>query len=840
MRILVFAGKFSKSALRNLNKPKNLHLLLMLMAVLISGSSMAQNLEWAKKMGGPLVDNANSIALDSEGNVYTAGVFSGTADFDPGPGSSTLSSEGGSDVFVTKFDNSGNLLWAKSFGGVNDDLAAEGDIAVDASGNVLITGYFSGMVDFDPGAGTVNLSTLLVGDVYANDIFITKLDAAGNFVWAKQFRGNRNSFALSLEIDAVGNIYTTGQYSGVVDFDPGAGVSNLICACPTCSEIFVSKLDVNGNFVWAKRMVSIDGPGFDDGFGLGTALDIDANGNVALSGFFDGQVDFDPGAGSANLYGLDFDFYILKLNSSGDFLWVKQIGGPGTDLAHDLVFDGSGNILITGRFGGGATVDFDPGAGVLELTTSNIDFYTTDVFLLKLDAEGNFVWVKQFGSPNGVETGLCLEVDVTGNIYFTGCFSGTVDFDPGPGSSMLTAANFDVFVSKLDPSGNYIWAAKMGGADYDTPMGLFRDNGGNIYVNGFFRVTADFDPGADVFELTAAGENEIFVLKLSDGSLSLSIEQQEDVSCFGLNDGSITFNVVGGSAPYTYAWSPDVSNSETASGLAPGTYTVTVTDALGLSSTLSATISEPSQLMIDETVTNLICDSAFGSISTVVTGGTGPYTYSWSPDGDNTATIGSLLAGTYDLTVTDATGCSAFGSYTVVNSGSLPISVMPASATIILGDTIQLEASGGSSYSWTNSGSLNCSDCSSVLASPTSTTTYIVSGTDEYGCVGTAEVKITVDFNCKEVFIPTIFSPNSKGPQANETFCVFSDCVEQFKLVIHNRWGERIFETEDINTCWDGTFKGVEAASGVYAYNVYLKQLDGKILNKAGIIDLLR
>ncbi|MFN5317973.1 MAG: SBBP repeat-containing protein [Bacteroidia bacterium] len=840
MHFLLLGWNFSKSVRENENKLKNLHLLLMSIIVLISGYSRAQNLEWAKKMGGPLVDNANSIGLDSQGNVYTAGVFSGTADFDPGPGSSLLSSEGGSDVFVTKFDNAGNLLWAKQFGGANDDLAAEGDIAVDSAGNVLITGYFSGTVDFDPGAGIFNLNTLLVSSVHANDVFITKLDAAGNFVWAKQFRGNANSYALSLEIDDVGNIYTTGQYAGVVDFDPGAGISNLICACPTCAEIFVSKLDTDGNFVWAKRMVSIDGPGFDDGFGLGTALDIDESGNVYLSGYFGGEVDFDPGAGSFNLYCVAFNFFILKLNSSGNFLWAKQIGGVGNDLAHDLVLDSFGNIIITGRFDGGGTVDFDPGAGVFELTTSNTNLYTTDVFVLKLDADGNFVWAKQFGSPNGVETGLCLEVDVAGNIFFTGCFSGTADFDPGPGTSILTAANFDIFVSKLDPAGNYIWAAKMGGAEYDTPMGIFRDNGGNIYVNGFFRGTADFNPGADVFELSSAGENEIFVLKLSDGSLSLSIEQQEDVSCFGLNDGSITFNVVGGSAPYTYSWTPAVSSSETASGLAPGTYTLTVTDALGLSSTLSAAITEPSQLIIDETITNLICDSTFGSISTVVVGGTGPYTYSWTPDGDNSATINDLLAGTYGLTVTDSAGCTALGSYTVVNTGSLLISVTPASATILLGDSIQLEASGASTYSWTNAGSLNCSDCQLVLASPTSTTSYIVTGNDEYGCVGTAEVKITVDYDCKEVFIPSIFSPNGKGPQTNEAFCVFSDCVAQFKLVIHNRWGEQVFLTEDITQCWDGTFKGVEAATGVYAYNVYLKQLDGRVLSKTGTMVLAK
>jgi gliding motility-associated-like protein len=101
-------------------------------------------------------------------------------------------------------------------------------------------------------------------------------------------------------------------------------------------------------------------------------------------------------------------------------------------------------------------------------------------------------------------------------------------------------------------------------------------------------------------------------------------------------------------------------------------------------------------------------------------------------------------------------------------------------------------------------------------------------------------VIVEVDIRCNEVFIPTIFSPNKKGPEANETFCVYSDCVEQFKLVIHNRWGQRIFETENINTCWDGSFNGQEAQSGVYAFNVYLRQLDGVVINKTGTITLVK
>ena len=164
----------------------------------------------------------------------------------------------------------------------------------------------------------------------------------------------------------------------------------------------------------------------------------------------------------------------------------------------------------------------------------------------------------------------------------------------------------------------------------------------------------------------------------------------------------------------------------------------------------------------------------------------------------------------------------------------------PDTITLIFGDTIQLTASGTSSFSWSPDESLSCSSCPNPLAFPPITTQYVVSGIDSNGCRSLDTVLVNVDIICSEVFIPTIFSPNEKGPQSNETFCLFSDCVKQYKLVIHNRWGQLVFESEDIAQCWDGRFNGNKVESGVYAYNVYILQLDGTILNKTGTINLVK
>ncbi len=212
--------------------------------------------------------------------------------------------------------------------------------------------------------------------------------------------------------------------------------------------------------------------------------------------------------------------------------------------------------------------------------------------------------------------------------------------------------------------------------------------------------------------------------------------------------------------------------------------------------------------------------------------------YLWQ-DGSEDAIFTPTTTGLFTLQASNLDGCVDTDTISIqfVNA-SVTVTASPSS--ILLGDTVQLIATGGESYSWNPEDELSCLSCASPFATPSETTTYIVTAIDSFGCLITDTIRIEVDILCKEPFIPTIFSPNGKGNQVNETFCIFSDCVEQFKLLIHNRWGEEIFESEDISQCWDGTFKGSEAATGTYAYNLFIRQIDGSQINKTGTITLVR
>jgi gliding motility-associated-like protein len=212
--------------------------------------------------------------------------------------------------------------------------------------------------------------------------------------------------------------------------------------------------------------------------------------------------------------------------------------------------------------------------------------------------------------------------------------------------------------------------------------------------------------------------------------------------------------------------------------------------------------------------------------------------YLWQ-DGSVGASFSAASNGLYALQASSLAGCVDTDTIKIqfVNSS---VAATATSSSILLGDTVQLSATGSQNYFWSPDEGLSCGSCESPFASPSETTTYIVTSIDSFGCRVSDTLIVEVDIRCSEVVVPTIFSPNGTGPQANETFCIFSDCVEQFKLLIFNRWGEKIFESEDISQCWNGTFKGIEAATGSYAFNLYIKKLDDTIVSKSGTITLVR
>lgn len=452
---------------------------------------VAQSLQWTASYGGPSNEFESSIAVDTAGNVYTAGGFSGTVDFNPGSEINNLTASGTYDIFIQKLDAFGNYLWAHRLGSTSNDQGFH--IVLDSSANIYVAGLFQGTVDFDPGPGTQNLTFGPPG------YFILKLDADGNFIWV----GAIGAPIEDIAVDPAENVFLVGELQNTQDFDPGIGVFNLSSA--GSADIFIEKLDASGNMEWVHTMGSAD-----DDRGNGIAADL--SGNVYATGYFRNTIDFDPGAGTTNLSATGIrDLFVQKLDGDGNLVWARSMGGSATNAdvqGADLTVDPAQNVYLTGSFFN--VVDFDPGPG-----TANLFPSSNDIFVEKLDANGDYEWAVNMGRFQS-DAGNAIALDTLGNIYTTGFFENTADFDPGAGVFNLTSNGFqDIYVHKLDNNGNFVWAVSMGANGGDQGVSIAVDQSTAVHTSGYYDGTVDFDPDAmGTLNFTSNGGRDIFQQKL--------------------------------------------------------------------------------------------------------------------------------------------------------------------------------------------------------------------------------------------------------------------------------------------------------------------------------------
>lgn len=305
-----------------------------------------------------------------------------------------------------------------------------------------------------------------------------------------------------------------------------------------------------------------------------------------------------------------------------------------------------------------------------------------------------------------------------------------------------------------------------------------------------------------------------------------------DVSCPGFTDGSVDANPAGGTPNFTYVWSNTSATTQIAAGLAPGTYNVTVTDSRSCSASGTANVLQLPGIDITGTVYDVLCyplQNGFINISATTVNP--PATYLWS-NGATTQDIFSLAAGDYTVTITDQNNCQVDTMFTVLQGPPFEVNALPSDTTIDLGQIVQLNVlpTNGNigSLIWQPSSGLDCSDCITPTASPLKTINYFVTVTSDSGCIAWDSVRITV-IPAYEIFIPNVFTPNGDG--ANDYFEVFGNkqSWKQFNIMVFNRWGEKVYESNDMNFKWDGVYKGVVLNPSVFVYTVNLVFLDNYV-----------
>lgn len=632
----------------------------------------AQALEWAKPVEGNGFEYPKDMVIDNSGNVYTTGAFQNTVDFDPGSGVHLVTSNGSDDMYVLKLDSDGNFVWVATFGADYFDYSYS--IALDPSNNVLIGTQFTNTVDFDPGPGVFNLTS--VGGI--SDAAILKLDPSGNFIWVKQMGANNYDRYTDIAVDNAGNIYATGFFWGTVDMNPNVGTFNLTAVGG--NDGFVQKLDASGNFVYAYSC----GSSLDD---YTSAIDVDpVNQTVWFSSVFMGTIDADPGPGTVNYTSMgSYDAFIAEMNGT-NLVWSTPVSGTNVQFVTELKFNAPGEVYAAGYFED--IVDMDPGITTNYLVSEG----GYDVYVAKYNG-ATPTWVRRYGTSD-IDFLEDLTVDPSGNTMITGYCGSNMDFDPAqPNINSYNGA----YVLTLDPSGNYVQSFVT---DYAHGYNVEKTSGGEIYCSGIFGVLNDLDPTSGVFQIPNidTGYGNIYIQKIVPCTNSASSIFPESCSyyispsgnqtwyysgyyqeiipnstgCDSIIDVYLTINPPSSSTVTVNACSTYVSPSGNYIWSSTGIYNDTITNSAGCDSTITIfLVIQPPVVSVVE-----VCN-------TLISNATGVVSYQWldcnngyAPiPGETNQTFSPAVNGNYAVEITqngciDTSACSAITSLSITNEGT--------------------------------------------------------------------------------------------------------------------------------------------------------------------------
>ncbi len=457
---------------------------------------VAGNVIWVRGAGGTDIDYVTSLVVDASGNIYETGYFqSPSITF----GSIILPNTGSDDIFLVKYDANGNVLWATSAIGTGYDQA--NSVVADVSGNTYVTGFF-----YSP--AFIFGSNTLTNTTGSGDIFIAKYDTAGNVLWVKSVTGAFDDYGSSVGVDAAGNSYLAGY------FDSYTLSFGSITLTKTGGEnIFLAKYDAAGNVQWAK---SAAGAGFDQA----TSIAADASGNTYLAGHYSSTLTFDTTT-LTNAGGIDN--FLAKYDASGNVLWAKGTGGTGGDITSSVAIDSSGNAYITGYFTS-PTLTF----GSTTLTNADNTGNTTDLFLVKYSSYGNILWAKSAGSVGNYEScshdeAYSVAADASGNTCVAGYYeSASITFDTVTLLNAVGGGGYnDLFFAKSNPSGNVLFAKSGPTTSFDEAVSVAVDASGNAFVTGYFTSASIlFDDEILMNTDNTTSTSDLFLAKYKDnGSL---------------------------------------------------------------------------------------------------------------------------------------------------------------------------------------------------------------------------------------------------------------------------------------------------------------------------------
>ncbi|PBQ32072.1 hypothetical protein CNR22_09915 [Sphingobacteriaceae bacterium] len=757
------------------------------------------------------------------------------------------------------FSQGPSFRWAKSMGGPSD--ASGISITTDSVGNIFTLGAFEDSVDCDPGPGVANV----IGYNSTSNVFISKLDSNGAYVWAKAIKGF-NVYPSSIKLDAIGNIYVAGYFVQAY-VNMGNSTFSITSHSAGYFDAFVCKLDANGNFIWIKRL----GGALDD---AAYYMEVNSYGDIYLTGSFQSTADFDPDLNTYMLSSANSDdVFVCKLDSSGNFGWATRIGGPGSQYATAISLSASGNVYITGNLFGtiyhqgstsytlnaqggtdffvcklsqqgvvswihkigsssgleysnaiesddfgniymhgsfGGTTDFDPGPNTYTLSPDSGAAF----FVLKLDTAGNFKWAKNFVfNWNTYWGNKIIDSDYYGNVYLTGPFFGLTDFDPGP-ASYTASATEGAYVAKLDSTGQFLWARTFSDSSFSRAIQVDRHL--NIYTTGAFRGTGDFNPFPSVYSLSSGVKTDAFITKWG-GSCSKPLSATNTtglINSFICFPNSTTLSASGGLSEIVWY---DTTGAQVLftggnlhlANLSPGIYTyyaeAWTCEASNLKTPVTITVyAQPTLTIIADKDT--ICSGDQIQLNSY-----GANSFTWNTGSvGNSVLVNPVASVNYSLMGEDLNGCINTSSVNIFVNLLPVVNIVSTSSVICTGENVSLTASGADFYVWND-----LSTSTTLQIAPITNATYSVVASDINGCKTTAFFTQTVD-NCtglNTAYNATNFKlfPN---PGSGIFYVELSSSAEKINLEIYNATGKLVlskshdlyYEEIDLTTYANGLY----------------------------------
>ncbi len=409
---------------------------------------------WSKRFGGTSADQGFAVVVDDAGNVLLTGTFAGTADFGGGP----FVSAGGADMYLAKYNSNGLHQWSRALGGTSTEIP--GGITVDDAGNVTITGQFNDTVDFGGGGGGLTSAGF-------GDIFLAQYSPTGVHRWSQRFGGTLADNGHAVTTDGANNVVLVGAFAGTADFGGGPLVASG-------TDVVIAKFTANGVHQWSSNYGGIL---TDQAFDVA----VDGSGHIVVAGYFESTADFGGGAKVSNG---GTDVFVAKYDATGAHQWSQNFGGTTNDFGRAVAVDNLGNVFLGGDFTGTASF------GGVPLVSAGL----ADAFLAKYDATGAHLWSQRFGAANA-DVIQALNTNTTGAVFATGTFNLTVDF--GGGGLISTGGN-EIFATKHLGDGVHEWSRRFGSTLNDNGLALNVDSSGDVLFTGNYTGTVDFGGGSFV------------------------------------------------------------------------------------------------------------------------------------------------------------------------------------------------------------------------------------------------------------------------------------------------------------------------------------------------------